>query len=55
MWQVFLKSFSGKAIISDQYWVQDNDLQFFTDGNGGIGFGGYFRGQWFQDTWPKFI
>lgn len=55
MWQVFLQSFNGKAMIPDQYWIQDSDLQLFTDASGGIGFGGYFGGQWFRDLWPQSV
>ena len=53
MWLVFLQSFNGSAIIPDQFWCEDRDLQFFTDASGVIGFGGFFRGNWFQGRWPE--
>ena len=55
MWLVFLEKFNGKAIISDQFWVQDSDIQLFTDASGGIGFGGYFGGRWFSGPWPAAV
>ena len=54
-WQFFLHSFNGRAIIADQYWVLDSDVQFFTDASGGIGFGGFYNGQWFAAPWPHKI
>ena len=38
MWILFLKEFNGVSIIPDQ--VSCDELQFFTDASGGIGFGG---------------
>ena len=52
MWDVFLHNFNGSAIIPEQFWCEGRDLQFFTDASGEIGFGGYFRGEWFQGRWP---
>ena len=52
MWLIFLRYFNGSAIIIDQFWCEDRDLQFFTDASGEIGCGGFFQGQWFQGRWP---
>ena len=52
MWLVFLKDYNGISIIPDQAWFGEDDLQLFTDACKSIGFGGYFRGMWFQGKWP---
>ena len=53
MWSMFLRDFNGSAIIPEQFWREDGDLQLFTDASGGIGFGGFFCGKWFQGQWPQ--
>ena len=40
------------CIFLDQRLSTSHDLELFTDASGTIGFGGYFRGNWFQDRWP---
>ena len=52
MWKIFLHDFNGSAMISDQFWSEDQDIQLFTDASGGIGFGGFLQGRWFHDHWP---
>ena len=52
MWQSFLVNCNGAAIIPDQIWLDNADIQLFTDASGSVGFGGYFRGSWFQGRWP---
>jgi hypothetical protein len=53
MWMVFLRDFNGSAIIPEQFWREDRDLQLFTDASGVLGFGGFFCGKWFQGEWPQ--
>ncbi len=53
MWLVFLANYNGATIFSDQMWLGDQDVQFFTDASGGIGFGGFYNGWWFQGKWPS--
>ena len=53
MWLVFLKKFNGVAIIPDQRWIEDSELELFTDASGSIGFAGFFQGRWFQEVWPE--
>ena len=53
MWLIFLREYNGSTIFSDQIWVAEEDIQFFTDASGGIGFGGYYSGRWFQGRWPS--
>ena len=55
MWLIFLQDFNGCSIIPDQFWREDSDLQLFTDASGGIGFGGFFAGSWFQEKWPESV
>jgi hypothetical protein len=52
MWLVFLSDFNGISIIPEQVWSNGQELQLFTDACKTIGFGGYFRGKWFQGKWP---
>ena len=52
MWLVFLQDFNGCAIIPEQFWRDECDLQLFTDASGSVGYGGYFKGMWFQGKWP---
>ena len=51
MWSVFLEKFNGSSLFGDQYWLGDQDMQFFTDASG-VGFGGFYQGNWFQGKWP---
>ena len=37
---------------TNQFWLLNDDLQLFTDASSTVGFGGYFRGQWFKGVWP---
>jgi hypothetical protein len=53
MWVIFLEQFNGATMIPDQMWAGEDDLQLFTDASAGIGFGGFFKGSWFQGKWPK--
>lgn len=52
MWLLFLERHNGVSIIPDLMWLGESDVQLFTDASGTIGFGGYFKGQWFQGKWP---
>ncbi len=53
MWHIFLQRFNGTTMIPDQAWVDGQDLELYTDASGEIGFGGYFKGKWFQGRWPS--
>ena len=55
MWKKFLVNCNGSSIIPDQFWTLDCDIQLFTDASGTEGFGGFFRGEWFQGRWPEDI
>ena len=48
MWKEFLEKCNGSAIIPEQVWQDNADIQLFTDASGSQGFGGYFQGSWFR-------
>ena len=52
MWKVFLDQWNGRSFFLDSAITPSPDLELFTDAAGSIGFGGYFRGKWFQGRWP---
>ena len=49
-WQDFLPLWNGKALIRNPYWSRSPDMELYTDASG-LGFGGYFAGQWFHGCW----
>ena len=55
MWCRFLTECNGATIIPEQVWLENSDIQLYTDASGSIGFGGYFQGAWFQGHWPASI
>ena len=55
MWKSFLDTCNGAAIIPERVWLENTDIQLYTDASGSIGFGGYFRGSWFQGHWPEHV
>ena len=48
MWLSFLSQWNGVNIES----VSSDELCLYTDASGTIGFGGYFKGEWFSEPWP---
>ena len=52
LWQRFLPTWNGRAIIPDPYWSRSPDLALFTDASGTLGYGIYYSGHWIADTWP---
>ena len=55
MWKEFLAKCNGSAIIPEQVWQDNADIQLFTDASGSQGFGGYFQGSWFRGGWPNHV
>lgn len=53
-WLLFLNSFNGTSIMSEQLWVSDFDIELFTDasGNKNLGCGAYMNGEWIVFKWP---
>ncbi len=52
VWLDFLAIFNGSVIIQEQKWLNNWDVELVTDASGGIGFGAYFKGRWFNGRWP---
>ncbi|XP_070550755.1 uncharacterized protein [Ptychodera flava] len=55
MWHRFLSSWNGVSMFLDFHATRASAIQLFTDASG-IGFGGYFQGQWFNARcWPPHL
>lgn len=52
MWLIFLSNWNGITIFYNRDVITTNTLQLYTDASGTIGYGGYFKGQWFAQPWP---
>lgn len=53
MWFCFLQEWNGISVFYHTFETNSNTLQLYTDASGSIGFGGYFQGHWFSESWPK--
>ena len=42
MWNFFIDNFDSKSMFLSQYWVTSEDITFFIDAAGSIGFAGVF-------------
>ena len=52
MWKTFLTGWNGRSFFLDSTVTRSPDMDLYTDASGTIGFGGYFKGKWFQGRWP---
>ncbi|KAK6185508.1 hypothetical protein SNE40_007726 [Patella caerulea] len=54
-WLHFLENFNGETFFPESEWLSSDTLNLFTDssGNGLLGCGAYFAGQWVYFGWPK--
>ena len=52
MWSVFLREWNGVSLFIEPTETSSVDMDVYTDAAGTIGFGGYFRKQWFYGAWP---
>ena len=52
MWSGFLDSWNGVSFFLDEQRTDAPNMDLYTDAAGGIGYGAYFAGQWFNGTWP---
>ena len=52
IWLSFLNSFNGSCLILPDSWLDNSDLQLFTDASGSLGFGAYCQGHWAHGKWP---
>ena len=50
-WLTFASTWNGKSVFHDLEWTRSPDLDLYTDVSD-IGFGGYFQGRWFLESWP---
>lgn len=54
MWFTLLSDWNGISFFLEDEFTQTTDMELYTDSSG-IGFGGYFKGQWFSSAWPSNI
>ena len=52
-WLLFLECFNGISVIPEECWLNNEEIDLFTDSSGGIGFGGYLNGKWFNGKWSS--
>ena len=52
MWLIFLKQWNGTSFFYDPHITAAPDMELYTDASSTIGYGGYYLGRWFCDTWP---
>ena len=55
MWLHFLENWNGVSLFLETEESHANHMDLFTDASGTLGFGGYFRGEWFYGEWPEEI
>lgn len=54
-WAKFLPEWNGMSSFFEVDWTKSDILNLFTDASATHGFASYFRGQWFQSRWPKWL
>ena len=52
MWSQFLEHWNGVSLFINTQEIEASDMHLFTDASG-LGFGGYFRHEYFYGPWPK--
>jgi hypothetical protein len=55
MWETFLSQWNGRSFFIEDNITSASDLSLYTDASSKHGFGGYYRGKWFQGRWPDEI
>ena len=53
VWKHFLEHYNGTTLLLDYVWLNNNDLQLYTDASTTIGFGGMFGSKWFHGVWSN--
>ncbi|XP_076089881.1 uncharacterized protein LOC143061586 [Mytilus galloprovincialis] len=48
-----LSTWNGINMFYESHLTSAADMHLFTDASSTIGFGGFYQGKWFCDTWPK--
>jgi len=51
-WLYFLMHWNGTSMFHDPHLTLASDMCLYTDAASTKGYGGYYDGQWFYDTWP---
>lgn len=51
-WSQLLSNWNGISFFYNDLSESSDSLDLFTDAAPSAGFGGYFRGHWFSDSWP---
>ena len=53
LWKSFIEIWNGKNFFLDKTETSSDNMHFFTDAAGTIGYGGYFQGAWFCKQWEE--
>ncbi|XP_021339760.1 uncharacterized protein LOC110440977 [Mizuhopecten yessoensis] len=53
MWIYFLSNWNGVSVFYNNKVVTSDEICLYTDASGTLGYGGYFRGSWFAEPWPR--
>lgn len=53
MWKLFLDQWNGISFFYDIERTPANSMHLYTDASSTLGFGGFFKGHWFCDSWPE--
>lgn len=53
MWLHFLQQWNGVSAFYESKLTSNADMELFRDASSTIGFGGYYKGKWFAEEWPK--
>lgn len=51
MWLHFLSCWNGLSVFYNTEVTSADDMLLYTDASGSLGYGGYFQGQWFSESW----
>ena len=51
MWKQFIVNWNGASFFLSSAWEDSECLELNTDASGVLGYGGFFRGKWFQGKW----
>nr|XP_006821268.1 PREDICTED: uncharacterized protein LOC100371933 [Saccoglossus kowalevskii] len=54
-WCDFLPSWNGTASLLNPNWIPSPEFELFTDASATLGYGAFYKGHWFANTWPTFI
>jgi len=53
VWETFVKNWNGKSFFLKEDWESRDSVEIYTDASGTEGFGGFWKGQWFNGQWPE--